>query len=367
MPPAHAIGTRTEDCIRAGVLFGAADAIDGLVRRIKAEWPTKRVPKIVATGGLAPLVTPICREIDIVEPHSHALRAPDRLRIPRAIRHGVSESARRAADRTRLRRLGYRLLPGEGFSYVLHTRPREWPIMIAHTTLGFVLAQGVGATMHGVRLATLLGGLAVWVVLLNGGTLAINSAFDNDEGDIGYLDAPPPPPAHLALFGFALMVAGQGIALALPRGFAIAYAICFAMSLLYSVPPARLKAVAGADWIINMIGFGALTPYAGWALTQLPLSRAGAWALGGFAPLFAALYPLTQLYQLERGSRARRSHARDRAWCAVESRRLDWSGRDCLRVLREGVHALARCVARCRAMRRRCSRSASRAPPGCSC
>ncbi len=211
----------------------------------------------------------------------------------------MSESARRAADHTRLRRLGYRLLPGEGFSYVLHTRPREWPIMIAHTTLGFVLAQGVGATMHGARLATLLGGLAVWVVLLNGGTLAINSAFDNDEGDIGYLDAPPPPPAHLALFGFALMVAGQGIALALPRGFAIAYAICFAMSLLYSVPPARLKAVAGADWIINMIGFGALTPYAGWALTQLPLSRAGAWALGGFAPLFAALYPLTQLYQLE--------------------------------------------------------------------
>jgi type III pantothenate kinase len=69
VPPAHAIGTRTEECIRAGVLFGAADAIDGLVRRIKAEWPTKRVPKIVATGGLAPLVTPICREIDIVEPH----------------------------------------------------------------------------------------------------------------------------------------------------------------------------------------------------------------------------------------------------------------------------------------------------------
>jgi len=69
VPPAHAIGTRTEDCIRAGVLFGAADAIDGLVRRIKAEWPTTRVPKIVATGGLTPLIASICREIDIVEPH----------------------------------------------------------------------------------------------------------------------------------------------------------------------------------------------------------------------------------------------------------------------------------------------------------
>jgi type III pantothenate kinase len=68
IPPTRAIGTRTEECIRAGVLFGAADAIDGLVRRIKAEWPTARVPRIVATGGLAPLVAPLCKEIEIVEP-----------------------------------------------------------------------------------------------------------------------------------------------------------------------------------------------------------------------------------------------------------------------------------------------------------
>jgi len=219
----------------------------------------------------------------------------------------VSGAARHAMESGRLRRLGYRLFPGESFAYLLHMRPREWPIMLAHTTLGFLLAQGLSATQHGAHVGALFVGLFVWVVLLNGGTLAINSAFDNDVGDIGYLDNPPPPPAHLALWGFALMLAGQGIALLLPRGFAIAYAVCFAMSLLYSVPPARLKAVAGADWFINMIGFGTLTPYAGWALTTQPLTPAGAWALGGFAPLFAALYPLTQLYQLdedrERGDR----------------------------------------------------------------
>jgi 4-hydroxybenzoate polyprenyltransferase len=95
------------------------------------------------------------------------------------------------------------------------------------------------------------------------------------------------------------MLTGQAIALALPRGFAIAYAICFAMSLLYSVPPVRLKAVAGADWIINMIGFGSLTPYAGWAVSGFPLTHGGLLAFAGFTPLFAALYPLTQLYQLD--------------------------------------------------------------------
>ena len=37
--PSRVIGRRTEECIRAGVMFGGADAIDGLVRRIKASWP----------------------------------------------------------------------------------------------------------------------------------------------------------------------------------------------------------------------------------------------------------------------------------------------------------------------------------------
>ncbi len=211
----------------------------------------------------------------------------------------MSDAERPAAAHSGIRRLGYRLLPGTTFDYVLHMRPREWPIMAAHTTLGYLLARGLASAPRMGDLAMLVPGLLVWVVLLNGGTLAINSAFDRDEGDIGYLDQPPPAPRHLASWGFALMFAGQVLALALPRGFAIAYAICFAMSLLYSVPPIRLKAVAGADWIINMLGFGALTPYAGWALTRVPLSHAAAWALGGFAPLFAALYPLTQLYQMD--------------------------------------------------------------------
>ena len=67
-PPTHAIGRRTEDCIRAGVLWGAADAVDGMVRRIKAEWPSKTRPVVVGTGGLAGLVAPLCREIESVHP-----------------------------------------------------------------------------------------------------------------------------------------------------------------------------------------------------------------------------------------------------------------------------------------------------------
>jgi 4-hydroxybenzoate polyprenyltransferase len=204
---------------------------------------------------------------------------------------------------TAWRRWGYRLLPGDGFSYVLHMRPAEWPIMAGHTMLGYLLAVGIGGAGSGERLLPALYGLAVWVIFLNGGTLALNSVFDKDEGDIGYLVAPPALPRHLLAFSVALLAGGQLLALALPRAFQIDYAICCVMSVLYSVPPFRFKAVAGMDWVINMWGFGALTPYATWAATGRPLDLGHALVLLAFGPLFAGLYPLTQLYQLDEDRR----------------------------------------------------------------
>jgi type III pantothenate kinase len=67
-PPERAIGRRTEDCIRAGVLFGAADAVDGMITRIRREWPNGNQPKVVATGGLATIVTPFTTMVDAVDP-----------------------------------------------------------------------------------------------------------------------------------------------------------------------------------------------------------------------------------------------------------------------------------------------------------
>jgi len=208
-----------------------------------------------------------------------------------------------ARTRNAWRRWGYRLLPGELFSYVLHMRPAEWPIMAGHTLVGYVLAVGFSGVVRGAWWWQTLGGLAIWVIFLNGGTLAINSVFDKDEGDIGYLNAPPPLPRHLLAFSVALLAGGQLLAFALPPAFQVAYAVCFLLSILYSVPPFRFKAVAGVDWVINMWGFGTLTPFAAWAATGRPLDAGHALVLLGFCPLFAGLYPLTQLYQMEEDRR----------------------------------------------------------------
>jgi type III pantothenate kinase len=66
--PARVIGRRTEECIQAGVLFGTADAVDGMVRRITAEWPDRKRPRVVATGGLAPIIAPLSSTIEVTDP-----------------------------------------------------------------------------------------------------------------------------------------------------------------------------------------------------------------------------------------------------------------------------------------------------------
>ncbi len=202
------------------------------------------------------------------------------------------------AEPSGIRRLGYRIL-GPRFDYLLHMRPAEWPIMAAHTALGYVLAVGWSGVAHGQHLGPALLGIAAWVFGLNAGTLAVNSAFDRDDGDIGYLRHPPPPPPHLFGFGLGLMLLGLAASLVLPGPYRLAYVACFLLSLAYSAPPVRLKAVPGMDWLINMIGFGALTPFAGWAATGRPLDSGARLVFAGFCLLFGGLYPLTQLYQVE--------------------------------------------------------------------
>ena len=67
--PARTVGRNTEECIRSGVMFGAAESIDGIVRRIVAEWPGSERPMVIGTGGLAELFAPLCTCFDVVDPY----------------------------------------------------------------------------------------------------------------------------------------------------------------------------------------------------------------------------------------------------------------------------------------------------------
>lgn len=64
-PPKKLIGTNTVDCMKSGMLYGTASGIDGLIERINAE--TGREHCVVATGGLASSIVPLCKSSIILD------------------------------------------------------------------------------------------------------------------------------------------------------------------------------------------------------------------------------------------------------------------------------------------------------------
>jgi type III pantothenate kinase len=64
--PQKVIGRDTISAMQAGIIYGYAGLVDGIVERMKKELaPDARV---VATGGLAELVSPETRSIQEIKP-----------------------------------------------------------------------------------------------------------------------------------------------------------------------------------------------------------------------------------------------------------------------------------------------------------
>jgi type III pantothenate kinase len=64
--PDTAIGKNTRESVQAGLLLGAAAMVDGLVRRVWAELGAET--RVVATGGLAEQMAPLCETVTDVDP-----------------------------------------------------------------------------------------------------------------------------------------------------------------------------------------------------------------------------------------------------------------------------------------------------------
>ena len=63
--PSHVIGKNTIDCMRSGIIYGNVDMIDGILDRMEKELGEP--PTIIATGGLAKFITPLCRHKILVD------------------------------------------------------------------------------------------------------------------------------------------------------------------------------------------------------------------------------------------------------------------------------------------------------------
>lgn len=64
--PKNIIGKNTVSAMQAGILYGYVGQVDGIVSRMKEQ--ANGNPKVIATGGLAPLIANESKMIDVVEP-----------------------------------------------------------------------------------------------------------------------------------------------------------------------------------------------------------------------------------------------------------------------------------------------------------
>ncbi len=63
--PKRLIGKNTVECMKSGILYGNASCIDGMIDRIEADLGQKAT--VIATGGLAGSIAPLCRHHIIID------------------------------------------------------------------------------------------------------------------------------------------------------------------------------------------------------------------------------------------------------------------------------------------------------------
>lgn len=146
---------------------------------------------------------------------------------------------------------------------------------------------------------TTLGFLLVHLALYPGAN-AFNSAFDRDIGPIGGLARPPAVPGGLARWSVALQAVGAVLAPLVGWVFALTYVLLWGIFTAYSHPRTRWKRSPAVSTVAIVMGQGGLGFLLGWSAVTVepPVSAEGLWGIVVACAGVAALYPLTQLYQL---------------------------------------------------------------------
>jgi 1,4-dihydroxy-2-naphthoate octaprenyltransferase len=141
-------------------------------------------------------------------------------------------------------------------------------------------------------------------VFLYGGTNALNSYYDRDEGPIGGMFEPPAVDPGLLRWAWAVQLAGLPLAVWVGGPFVLVWGALLAVATAYSHPATRWKARPGAALAAVGLGQGGLGALAG--AVAVRGGWAEAWALVDAATplhllvpacLVLALYVVSQSYQ----------------------------------------------------------------------
>jgi hypothetical protein len=199
-------------------------------------------------------------------------------------------------------------------------RPALAPFVVALPLAGYGWALWSYA-LPAVALRSLLGLAASWTAL-HVGTMWLNAARDRDEGPV-LLGAPVAPPPGLAWMGAAALAVAVLVAARWAVQALAPLVLCAALAVAYSTPWRPRAAWKGHPWagpLTNLLGYGALSPWAGARLVGVPLDARTAWVWFGFGWGVMACYLLAQAFQGDE-DRARGDRTPVARWGAAETLR----------------------------------------------
>ncbi|MCA9491755.1 MAG: UbiA family prenyltransferase [Myxococcales bacterium] len=179
-------------------------------------------------------------------------------------------------------------------------RPSGMPLVLALPFTGYVYGHwewGLDAK-HPADILWLLAG---WF-LLSAGTLWLNATLDQDDGEVLMGPRTPLPPGLVWWAAGALLAA---IGVTLPAGLVptTLVGVCVGLSVAYSAPTTAWKAHPVLGPVVNVLGYGVLSPLAGWWVADVaPTPRAVA-TLVLLACWVAATYYGAQGFQAEEDRR----------------------------------------------------------------
>lgn len=179
-------------------------------------------------------------------------------------------------------------------------RPRGAVLIASLPLVGF--GYGLwerGSTIHPRFIAPTLGALFLVWVLGHAGAMWLNAELDRDEGEV-LLGRAVRVPRHTGLAGYAalaLSIAGSVLWLGpLTTGCVVA---CAVLAVLYSHPGVALKGRPLSGPLINGVGYGSLSPVAGWAAADVPVTARALASLGFAVAFILGVYFVAQAFQAD--------------------------------------------------------------------
>ncbi len=134
------------------------------------------------------------------------------------------------------------------------------------------------------------------------GAMWLNAALDRDRGPV-LLGRPVEVPRAAPLAGYVALAASVGLAGALGTVPMACVLLCAALAVAYSHPRAALKGSAVGGPLVNGIGYGSLSPIAGWAAADPVLTWRAPLTLTLSVAFILGTYFAAQVFQGDEDAR----------------------------------------------------------------